>query len=184
MGDAYRELASMLRPAPIQVREGKVVAVATDKLSCDVLLDLDRSETLDVRLRSVLGGALSALVLVPTVGARVLVGIVNGNTNDCYLIQTNELEEAHLVVGSSKLVVTDAGVVLNDGQNGELLVASKLLAELQKVSAFLNTLKTAFETAVPAPGDGGAAIKTAVTAALGAAALPNWNGLTDSKVKH
>ena len=93
------------------------------------------------------------VTFVPHVGAMVRVGWSDGDPSKIYAVPAFDLG-----FGIDKLVLT-AGAVIMGAEGGAQLVALSNL-----VTSQLNALKAAIEGWTPVPNDGGAALKTALTA--------------------
>ena len=76
-------------------------------------------------------------------------------------------------------------IVLVSDEYGGLTIADFVTKELNDLRSDLNTLKTAFSSWIPAPNDGGAALKTASASWAGQTLTPvQSEDLQNKKVKH
>ena len=107
-------------------------------------------------------GLTSGMVLIPKVGSYVIVALMNDGVNGC-VIATEEVERMELVIGRTSIVVTEDGIVLNGGALGGLVKVEALTARLNGIEESINELKAALSGWVPAPQDGGAALKGAIS---------------------
>lgn len=90
-----------------------------------------------------------------------------------------------IAVQSIKAQMTSDGVTFNDGTLGGLVVSEKLAQKLNALEQDINNLKTAIAAWVPVVNDGGAALKTAITAWTGQQLMTTVAAdLENEKVKH
>ncbi|MBK6611838.1 MAG: hypothetical protein IPI59_15670 [Sphingobacteriales bacterium] len=168
----------------------KVITIDKEQQTIDCAPITGDADLLDVKLQpSVVADGLGVL-LYPKIGSIVITASTQDGSS--FVAMYSEIDEVNIVVSdnikiranSNGINITSPEIVINDGNNGALIVWERLLAELQKIVLFLDTLKTTIQTAVPAPGDGGAAIKLALTTALTPLSTPQFNNITNTKVKH
>lgn len=135
-----------LRDALEKWREGarqaqlRWVTVDTDG-TMDVTGVIDRLEYYDVQL------GMGALCIYPKPGTTCLVGIVEGQETDAFLISANEVDE----------------IVLNGGTLGGLVKVGELTERLNLIEKDINSLKQKLSGWTPVPNDGGSALKTALS---------------------
>jgi hypothetical protein len=65
------------------------------------------------------------------------------------------------VTCTNNVTINASSVIFNDGNNGGIPITKEVVTKLNRVEEDINTLKQAFSTWVPAPMDGGAALKGA-----------------------
>lgn len=124
------------------------------------------------------------LLLLPKVGAYVIVGFVDGQDTGAVLL-TDELDALELKIGSQTLVVTEAGITLNGGKLGGVVKIEKLTQRLNAIEREINALKSALGGWTPIPSDGGAALKGATASWAGKTLqLTKKSDYEDEKVKH
>lgn len=107
-------------------------------------------------------GLTSGMVLIPKVGSYVIVALMNDGVNGC-VIATEEVESAEIVIGETSVLVTEDGIVLNGGNLGGMVKVEALTSRINNIENDLNTLKEVFAKWVPAPQDGGAALKGVIS---------------------
>lgn len=71
-----------------------------------------------------------------------------------------------------------------DGGFGGLTKTQELKLQLDKTNAVVNAIKNALTTWTPIPNDGGAALKTAAIAAIGALVVGDYSNIENSKITH
>lgn len=168
----------------VQVITGKVSAV--NGMVCDVVPSDGGAMMFDVRLTVTSSSDEVGCVAVPMVGSSVIIGMLNGDPNAWTVLHVERIERWFLnLPGKASIEARPNGNVLINGESyGGLVKVQELRSELQKVNTFLITLRTAITAAVPAPGDGGAAIKAAVASAIQTLQLPTYTSIESQRTKH
>ncbi|HRF82634.1 MAG TPA: hypothetical protein PL070_21415, partial [Flavobacteriales bacterium] len=102
------------------------------------------------------------------------------------VVAVEDIKEWVLIAnGGAELRVKQGGnIAINGEQYGGLIKVQELRTELTKVNTFLTTLRSAIQSAPVAPGDGGAAFKSALISALSALQVPTYTNIESSKTKH
>lgn len=111
----------------------------------------------DVPLKVVIGSRAS-VVEIPVKGSACIICFRDGNMGRPQLFAVDQTDQLLLNCGQ---------VIANEGKLGGLINVEDLVTRLNKVENDINTLKTAFNTWVTVPNDGGAALK---------AEAANWSG--------
>ena len=137
--DALEKWREGVRQA--QLRWVTVDTVDKDNGTMDVTGVIDRLEYYDVQL------GMGALCIYPKPGTTCLVGIVEGQETDAFLISANEVDE----------------IVLNGGTLGGLVKVGELTERLNLIEKDINSLKQRLSGWTPVPNDGGSALKTALS---------------------
>ena len=114
-----------------QLRWVTVDTVDKDNGTMDVTGVIDRLEYYDVQL------GMGALCIYPKPGTTCLVGIVEGQETDAFLISANEV--------------------------GGLVKVGELTERLNLIEKDINSLKQKLSGWTPVPNDGGSALKTALS---------------------
>ncbi len=144
-----------------------VLEVNEDERSCRCAygaVELD-----DVRLNSIIIDKPTGLVLIPKVGSIVLLGKV-GLSNERYIAQYSQVDK--LIYKGEKVQL------MIDDQNGEIIFnenrlesficdSNKLQERLNTIEKDVNSAKEVFKNWVPAPQDGGGALKSAISSWAG-----------------
>lgn len=85
--------AHILSKVPTQVVGGTVLRVDKARALCDVQpADAGAPELLDVQLRAVDDGSAAGFVLWPVVNSPVLVGLVDNDPNNCFVVMVSQVE--------------------------------------------------------------------------------------------
>lgn len=139
-----------------------------------------------VFLKSVLDGKNDGIRIIPELGSIVL--CVPDMTSGRYILQScNAWSKILIQAGGLKLEMNaDSGEVLfNEGKNGGLINITDLVKKMNALEDDLNSLKNLFKTWVPAPSDGGTALKTLVSTWFSKTlSKTTKSSIEDVKVKH
>ena len=194
-----RQLATEGESASIMV--GTVSAVDTEARTVDVEPINEDAPVLGVNLQANQAAKLG-VVLFPRVGSYVAVAMLSGYSAGVVVL-TEDVESIEVNINDgTKLTITEGGISLNvkdsitldiddssaafnGGKLGGLINVADLTSHLNTIEKDINNLKTVFSSWVPAPQDGGAALKGAVSSWAGQRlALSQRSDYEDDKVKH
>lgn len=147
--DRYAKLKDLLRGicrtegnGPALLFQGEVVSVEKD--CCTV--EVSGLQLTDVRLKAIADGETEkALLVVPSVGSRVLVGSLTGDLRDLAVLNVERFDR----------------MVLGGKDFGGLVKATVLTERLNALEKEVNDLKAVFSGWEPVAQDGGSALKTA-----------------------
>lgn len=106
------------------------------------------------------------LVQFPRVGSYVLVAF-SADGSCGFVTLCEDVESVEVVINdktTASIVVSEQGVVMNDGTLGGLVKVEELTNRINLIEKDINKLKDALKNWTPVPHDGGAALKTASTA--------------------
>jgi len=95
--------------------DGKVTAVDKDAKTCTV--KVDEREIPKVRINSILEAGTNVIDVFPSVGSKVVCGVVEGNPMDMYVIDTNDIDE----------------IIINGGENGGLIKVSEIVDKINRL---------------------------------------------------
>ena len=115
--------------------------IPEENKAMDVTGVIDQLEYYDVQL------GMGALCIYPKPGTTCLVGIIEGQETDAFLISADEVDE----------------IVLNGGTLGGLVKVGELTERLNLIEKDINSLKQKLSGWTPVPNDGGSALKTALS---------------------
>ena len=108
-------------------------------------------------------------ITVPTVGSRVLLGLLENKRQATFLLFAEVIEERRI----------------NGNALGGLVMASPILAKLNTLEAQINQLKGLLSSWVPVPNDGGLALKVATGTWAGQALTPTTlTDIANPRVSH
>lgn len=173
------------RTAQAFVIEGKVKSVDKDKNICDIEPLDGGTEFQDVRLQPITGGNTTGFFLYPKQDTNVLVLIIN--QAEAFLLSVQEVESMKLFVGDNfKLEIDNQGnAVFNDGNNGGLIIISKLQEQINKNSQLLQHILTVINTPVNEAGNGAPSVfQQALKAATSTDQVADLSNITNDKIKH
>ena len=146
--DGLREIAKLYGGGG-SLQMATVTAVDTLNYTCDVVND-DDEELPGILYKSVSGGTID-VVFEPAINSRVLIMALD--------------ESDQLVVlkcgAVANIYINCPNIIFNNGTLGGLVKVVDLVSKLNILEQDLNAIKTVFNTWVPVPSDGGAALKTA-----------------------
>ena len=92
--------------------------------------------------------------LKPTVGSICLIGIVEGEECNGFILSASEVEKIEIKANTV--------IEFNGGTLGSLVDINKLVSKMNVIEQSLNSLKTVFGSWAPVTGDGGASLKAAL----------------------
>lgn len=173
----------------IQKQIGKIPAAVLKATVLEVNGDYCTVEPIDgspkifrVQFRSIIKDNEIGLLIIPKVGSSVLVGIINSNDNDAFVVTYSEVESYQLTIEDISLKVDKSGVYLN-GDAQKLVRGDELKKELEVEKARLTSLINAITNAPIVPSDGGASFKTSIITAIAPVQKPNYGNILSDKVK-
>lgn len=135
-----------------------VLSVDKNELTCVVRIDSTGAELSDVLLKPVLNdGDLTkmGLILFPAVGSYVIIGQIDGDNTDQFIVSCSEIESVGLDLATAlKLLISVDGTLnlnavkmtFNQGKNGGIPLLNPLTKAIKKLQDQVNQLGTAFKT--------------------------------------
>lgn len=120
----------------------------------------------------------------PSVDSKCLIGIVNNNSAAAFLIECESVDEVEISDAMGfKLLLKEGVLTINGETLGGIVNAIELKTQLDKNTAVLEAIKLAFQSWIPVPNDGGAALKGLSSAFTG---LPtaDLSNIQNDKIKH
>lgn len=121
--------------------------------TCEV--ELDGMRLTDVRLRAVVNGENSKILITPKTDSHVLVVDMSGDLSQLAVVGYSEVEKI-------EINATDK-IIFNGGNNDGLVKIKELTNKLNNIEKDINNMKTAIAGWIPVPQDGGAALKTSLS---------------------
>lgn len=136
----------------------KVVSVNEGDLTCTVVLVDNEDLVIEgVKLKPVIAELDlkgSGFVLIPQKGSFVLIGQINNNENDLFVVQTSQVAKLMLDAGSAfnlllnlqsgGLDLSGVEIAFNKGLNGGLPLINPLLGKINQLEKKLNDLTEAY----------------------------------------
>lgn len=137
----------------------QVVSIQGD--TCTVRIDgLDLP---DVRLTPTTTNRDDTILLTPAKDSFVLVGSLSGDLNNLCVLASDTLASVELTIGDISVFIDKEGVVLNGGSLGGMVKLDDVTKKINALENQLNQLKNILKAWMPAPNDGGAALKGAIS---------------------
>lgn len=153
-----------------QIRFVECVSVDWANRTMDAKGTGDEVDYLDVAL------GFGYVDIKPAIGTTCLIGVIDGQEVVTFLINAEEVELAE---------VRATNIVYNGGENFGLVKVKELTDIISELQRDLNSLKKAITAWVPAPNDGGSALKAAVTNWLSSTLkVVKQNDIEDTKITH
>lgn len=157
---------------------GIVSAVDADKLICDVAPVNGDAELLDVRLQAEV--STHALLVIPKVKSAVIV--LQLDDSEAVVVACSQADKIVATVDDAHVEI-EGGKVFVNGKDYKAVLGDILQQELNKELLRVSTIIQAINTAAPIPGDGGAAVVTALKTALAPLITPDYSSILSDKVK-
>jgi hypothetical protein len=205
MGRTAEELQRRIRelqgsePATIQA---KVTEVDEEEFTCKVDLDNDLIIE-DVRLRSIIDKEKKGFCFIPAIDSIVLISRIRG-ANEFFVSMFSEIdkiiftytedmeitfdtEKIFLRIKERSIEITEEAITFNAGDKGSFATdINKLVDKISSIEGEINSLKQVFTTWIPAPMDGGAVLKGAVTSWASQPIQPvtTVDSIKDELIKH
>lgn len=186
MTDIYSEIKSKIRA--MQGKNGPVAFIAkvesTDGDTCTC--SIGELKLTDVRLRAVVNGEDSQLLVTPKKGSYVtLLDLSGGDMRQMEAIAFSEIEKIEIKTSGDIAIDCDGIITLNGGDNHGVPKVEKVADKLYAIERDINQLKTILSGWTPVVYDGGAALKGA-TAGWAASQLQttSYTDLENDKIKH
>ena len=139
-----------------------------------------------VRLRSVVNGEASKLLVTPKQGSYVTLIDLSGELRETEVIGYSEIEAIDIETGSDININCNGTVTFNGGQHEGIVIAEEIRKKLNNLESEINTLKGIFTNDwTPIVYDGGASLKAIVVAKWGKKIIATKpEELRNDKIKH
>lgn len=170
--DIIRGLKNLCKNNTIVVQPGIVKGFNQSDKSLSVLIDDLLYE--NVRLTAV-NDETQKSYIVPKNESWVLVGFVENNETDAFVIVYSQVEEYYLNANK---------IVFNEGLNGGFVLIKELKEELSKINNILKPLLSIVTgTPIAEPGNGSpSALQIALGSALRGLTLPTYGNIENDKI--
>jgi hypothetical protein len=139
------------------------------------------------RLRALVEIEDKSPLLVPVQDSVVIVATFNKNSAEAFVLGYTDVEKVHLKNTKGGYIdIPDGAVIVNGDNYGGIIIVDKLIDELKKVNALLDSVLTVLNGApILEPGNGApSALQLALKAAVTGKVLPQYQSITNEKVKH
>ena len=151
-----------------------VESVDTSAYTCKCITD-DEFEIPDVLYKNFSDSNID-FITQPALNSRIWIGRI-ADSDDWIMLKPGKIDKFHVKCGENDFELTNDAVVFNGGTNGGMVKRDGLINQLNKVENMVKDLQTAMSDWVSVPGDGGAALKVALTGWLGSTL--NLSAITD-----
>lgn len=156
LGKVFNERTQAL--INVQTHWAIVKEVDWDKKTMTATGLVDDCDFFDVNL------GIGSIFTKPIVGSNCLIGIINNNIADAFLLQSEQIELIELVDKTGfKIILNNGKMSFNGDAFGGLVNAKELKKQINKNTALLKKIQLTFQSWVPIDGDGGKSLKALVT---------------------
>ena len=162
---AIKELA---KGDSFQVFPAQVLSVNENNGTCAVKMIANDLDLFEVRLRATIDGEAKGILIVPQVGSKILVGLINDDLKSLFVVSVSAVDK----------------VQYDDGSYGGFVRADILKTELDKTNQVVEAIVNSLSNWSIAPGDGGAALKSHFISQLSGKEVGNYNGIENGKLTH
>lgn len=173
--EQIRKLFKDFIKQPFQVRAATCIAYDEQQQAVDVSPLDAGADMFDVRLKAKLS-QVGGIEIVPKVGSTLLVGIINNDDRQAFVLMVSEVE--------SILLSSETPIKLQGDELGGLVVADRIREELNKTKAMVDAIAQSLLNWSPVAQDGGAALKALATSNLSGKTTGNYSDIENSKVTH
>lgn len=170
-----------------QTSEFTFLAKVTSVNETDATISVDLDSDLiieDVRLRSTIDGD-NGMYAIPEIDSMVLITKI-GLDDTFFVIGCAKYSKIICKGTSISLEINQENIIFNSNVlNSYLTDINKLVSKINTLESQINSLKTIFTNWIPAPNDGGAALKTAATTwSAQQITATTVNDIKDPKIKN
>jgi hypothetical protein len=141
----------------------------------DLIDDLDH---FDIRL------GIGAMYRRPTVGSLAIIAIIGKETVDTILMECASIDQLEVTDQTGfKVDLNEGKMTVNGDAFSGIVKAPELKSQIDKNTEIIKQIQQAFMNWTPVPNDGGAALKTAVTA-LTSLQRADLSNIENELIKH
>lgn len=181
--NALEKIIKDLLPIPAAL-QAQVLSVESDNATCKVKLINSELELESVRLRAVNDQKNTGLVVYPTEGSKVLIGFVNANISEAYILKESAVDLIQIITKEMKVQADQ--FTFNSDDFGGLIKINELKKQIDKNSAILDVfLSTMRDSVITEPGNGAASsLQLALKIALTGKSVADLSKIENTKIKH
>ncbi len=141
-------------------------------------IDIDGLQLTDVRLRAVVNGENSKILITPKIDSYVLVADVSGGKlTELVVVQFSEIDKIE--------IDCETEIIINGGDNAGLVKIKELTDKLNVIENDINNLKAVFSAWLPVVQDGGKSLKMALGTWYGSQLTQTQQSdIENDKIKH
>ena len=159
----------------VQAQVGTITSVDESAMTCDAMVgDL---EVFDIRLKSVIDNKDEGVLIVPKMGSKVLVGLIDNKIESSFIVGYSDVDKLRIICQE---------IELGGDEFGGLVKSENVADQINSLKNEINSLKNILNSWVPPVGapDSGAALKAALIAWASPLSLVVKTDLENEKVKH
>lgn len=145
--NTIRDMLTAMMDVPVVIT-GKVVAVNKTARCCEV--DIDGVALPGALLQPIIDGD-AGIVAFPAIDAQVIL-LYNPEWDGWVVIQASKVESIHISIDNTTILVSQQGVVINEGKKGGLVNINTLRSEFAKVVKDLRAVKADLSLIATAAG--------------------------------
>jgi hypothetical protein len=162
---------------------GKVESVDTAKFTVDVKPADGGPVYYDVRIKSIIDNNETGLIILPKIGAEVL--MIRIDDHNAAVLLASEVDRIYFKANSGRVLEIESEIKLNGDDKGGLLIHNEVKAALDQINQNVSAIKAACIAGFTAlsPLDASASLNS-FTASSASVAPANTSNLQNSKVKH
>jgi len=140
-----------------------VKSVDTETFTCEVVTD-DERHLPDVMYKSTTVGV--DIIFQPAIDSTVMIEKM-ADDEEYFIVVFGAVDKVIFKIGETVFELSESGITFNGGSLGGLVKVESLVERLNALEGDLTSLKTAFNSWIVVPTDGGAALKAAAAAWAG-----------------
>ncbi len=184
--DKIRKGIRELTHRPYEIISGTVVAGSVDATMYTMaVLPSDGSEAIEGVLLNAITNDENGVVLLPQDNSNVIIGSIDG-PGEWTLLKASDLARVSVLLGSSKVTVTDGLIQFNNGSHGGLTITPELKTQLDKTTTLLSHLIAVINgVPIDEPGSGApSALQAKLQLAIATDSLGSYSSIEDTTIKH
>ncbi|MBP1630874.1 MAG: hypothetical protein H6Q15_1767 [Bacteroidetes bacterium] len=167
-----------------QVSVGRATNIDKNKRTCDVILNEDIT-IYDCRLNAISDAFKNHFLVTPKEKSYVTYQLIENQNTNAIIIGYSEIESIEIIIDDQKLAITKDGFIFNEGKNKGIIIADKLVSDLEKYSQILSQLQTTLNAFMPTGTVAdGSALATALKAVMSGYQSPTFSDIKNDKIQH
>ncbi len=123
----------------VQNNSGGVVQTFTAKVTelneneQTLTVEHDKIKTFDVRLKAIVESTESEIIIYPTIGSYVTVGILYNDEKEVFVVQYSEIDKIQIKIDKAEFVITKDGFLIKKENENLLSVLQDFVTEVSKI---------------------------------------------------
>ena len=142
--------------------DGVITSVNKDKFTCSLTIQNNTYTNVPLKV-SIFDNSSSnqfSFIEIPAIDSNCIVSFRNNSNDRPHIISIETCQEILIQIENSILSIKDGVFSFNSGNNKGMVLLEKNIQRLNNIEKDLNNLKSAFNSWIPTPNDGGAALKS------------------------